>query len=228
MRIRRTLTRIHLWLGWLIGVPLLFWTISGLWMASRPIEEVRGEALKAAPPVLALPAQAALPKLARPARSMTLEQRVTGPLWIITYADGGFGRADPVTCRILPNIAAAEAQNLAVAALVETHRLESTKYFAANANPIDLRRQRPAWQVHFVGGANVYIDAESGAVLALRTTQWRVYDWMWGLHIMDLQGRDATSHFILILFAGFAAIGSILALILLPIASWRSRRHKAP
>jgi hypothetical protein len=49
MSARRTLYRFHLWLGWLVGLPLLFWTVSGLWMAARPIDEVRGSYLKAEP-----------------------------------------------------------------------------------------------------------------------------------------------------------------------------------
>ena len=35
--------RWHIWLGWLVGVPLLLWTLSGVAMVARPIEEVRGE-----------------------------------------------------------------------------------------------------------------------------------------------------------------------------------------
>ena len=41
----RKLAKWHIWLGWLIGVPLLMWTISGLFMVARPIEELRGEHL---------------------------------------------------------------------------------------------------------------------------------------------------------------------------------------
>ena len=39
---RPRLTRWHIWLGWLAGVPLLLWTISGLFMVAQPIETVRG------------------------------------------------------------------------------------------------------------------------------------------------------------------------------------------
>ena len=38
--------RWHIWLGWLVGVPLLLWTLSGVAMVARPIEEVRGEHLR--------------------------------------------------------------------------------------------------------------------------------------------------------------------------------------
>ena len=40
------LARWHIWLGWLVGVPLLLWTLSGLVMVARPIEEVRGTSLR--------------------------------------------------------------------------------------------------------------------------------------------------------------------------------------
>ena len=37
--------RWHIWLGWAAAIPLLLWTISGLFMTLRPIEQVRGVAL---------------------------------------------------------------------------------------------------------------------------------------------------------------------------------------
>ena len=40
------LGRLHIWIGWLVAVPLLLWTVSGLFMVSQPIETVRGENLK--------------------------------------------------------------------------------------------------------------------------------------------------------------------------------------
>ena len=46
--------RWHIWLGWAAAIPLLVWTASGLFMALRPIDEVRGEELRRTPaPLLA-------------------------------------------------------------------------------------------------------------------------------------------------------------------------------
>ncbi len=42
----RTLLRWHVWLGWLVGVPIIMWLATGLLMVSRPIEQVRGEHLR--------------------------------------------------------------------------------------------------------------------------------------------------------------------------------------
>src|SRR4028119_1572534 len=45
MHYRHLLRRWHIWLGWIIGIPFLLWTVSGLVMVAKPIEEVRGEGL---------------------------------------------------------------------------------------------------------------------------------------------------------------------------------------
>jgi hypothetical protein len=42
-----------------------------------------------------------------------------------------------------------------------------------------------------------------------------MFDFMWGLHIMDLQTREKTSHPILILFATLGLIGALIGCILM-------------
>ena len=58
-KIRRTafawIGRLHIWIGWLVAVPLLLWTVSGLFMVSQPIETVRGEHLKTKLEIFARP-----------------------------------------------------------------------------------------------------------------------------------------------------------------------------
>lgn len=218
-----TLARLHIWLGWLIGVPLLLWTATGLFMVSQPIERVRGEHLKAPPAPLTYRGPVRLPATAgRAVRSITLEQRVDGPRWVIAFADGGGRLADPVTGALLPPIDAASAAALARAAFAGTAALKGVERFAADAAPIDLRRERPSWCASFADGTRIYIDADTGAVLAVRTTLWRWYDFMWGLHIMDLQTREETSHPLLIGFAALALAGTLIGVVLL----FRRRRFR--
>ena len=77
------------------------------------------------------------------------------------------------------------------------------------------------WQARFADGTHLYIDDATGEVLALRTGQWRLYDLMWGLHIMDPQTRQDTQNPFVIVFAIAALIGATLGSILL------FRRRKA-
>jgi hypothetical protein len=63
--------------------------------------------------------------------------------------------------------------------------------------PLDLRKEVPGWQVAFADGTHVYVAA-TGELLAIRTRWWRVYDFAWGMHILDLKGREDTHHSFLI------------------------------
>jgi hypothetical protein len=156
-----------------------------------------------------------------------LEQRPWGAQWTIDYADGGVGRSDPATGRYLKQLTLLEARQVAQATYGGKGALTALKFVPADRNPLELRRERPAWEADFDDGAHLFIDAESGAVLAVRTGQWRLYDFMWGLHIMDLQTREDTHHPILIGMAALAGIGTILGLVLLPLASRRKRKRNA-
>ena len=88
------------------------------------------------------------------------------------------------------------------------------RYGAASA-PIDLRQHRPSWQVAYRDGLRVYVDAATGEVLAVRSAQWRAFDFMWGLHIMDLRGREDSSHPILIIAAALSLAGVLFGIALL-------------
>ncbi len=221
MTARRTLRRVHLWLAWIAGVPLLFWTLSGLWMSARPIEEVRGTALRAPVPALILPTVLVPP---RDARTLTLAMQGGRPVWLTALSDGREIRADVATGRPLPPVTRAEAARLAQAARATASSVTMVTHSTAASPPVELRRERPAWGVAFADGVHVFVDADTGAILALRSEQWRWYDWMWGLHIMDLGGREATHHALLIAFAAIALVGTIVGLVLLPLASRRRRR----
>jgi hypothetical protein len=217
MRPRHQLRRLHIWLAWIVGVPLLIWTASGLWMVARPIEEVRGTHLRAPAPVLP-PLSALVAPGGRPIGSLLLAPQNGRALWIATFADGGAARADPANGRWLPPVDETEARALARTGLLHPAAIRSVQRSPADRPPLDLRRARPAWTVEFADGVRVHLDADTGAVLAIRTRQWRLFDWMWGVHIMDLKGRENTSHPILIAAAALTLLATVLGLMLLPLA----------
>jgi hypothetical protein len=221
----RHLHKWHIWLGWLVGVPLIMWTASGLFMVARPIEEVRGEHLRAKPPILTATSPV-MPLLGpRPVERLTLEQRANGPVWIVQYNDGDLRRASPVTGALLSAISAPEAASLATSYYIGKSKQRSVRHFAADQAPLDLRKTRPSWQVSYHDGSRLYIDADTGSLLALRTTQWRWYDVMWGLHIMDLKTREDSHNLILILFASLAVFALLMAFGMQILRLQRRKHH---
>jgi hypothetical protein len=219
--IMQRFARWHVWLGWLLGVPMLLWTVSGLVMALKPIEEVRGEALRAeAAPIttqgLVFPGD----KIGT-ATAITLLQQVDGPAWIGTEPDGGKYRYSASDGTLIPPVIESEARRIADDAWAGTAALQGFTYYPADQAPADLRAPFNSWQAHFADGTNLYIRADTGELVATRTGWWRLYDFMWGLHIMDLQTREDSSHPVLIGFAALGAAGSLLGCVLL------FRRRKA-
>ena len=222
---RGLLALAHIWLGWIVGVPLLFWTVSGLWMAARPIDEVRGVHLKADPPALEVDRPLVVPAFPRDHGAPTavrLEQQQDGPVWIAVFAHGHEMRASARDGKWLPTVSEAEARAIADRWYAPRSAIISATHTPADAPPLDLRRERPAWGISFADGSNVYVDADTGSLLAIRSGQWRAYDWVWGVHIMDLQTREETSHPILIGFAAIAALSVAVGLILLPMRRRRT------
>ncbi|MEO8141514.1 MAG: hypothetical protein ABI617_02535 [Sphingomicrobium sp.] len=226
MKLRSTLRRWHIWLGWLIGVPMLFWSLSGVLMVIRPIEEVRGTALLADMP----PVRSTTPPIApaidiRPLTKLTLEQRAAGPRWVLSFADGASRLADPASGRLLPKLSAADAmREVMVRYQGKAKVIGATRTDPANP-PIELRRSMDGWMVAMSDGTHFYVDGGSGEVVARRTRWWRIYDVMWGLHIMDLQTREDAHNPWLIGFGITAAITTLLALILLPLTTRRKKKN---
>ena len=222
---RSALRRYHIWLGWLIGVPMLFWTLSGVVMVWKSNDEVRGVALLADPQPFALGTAPVAPRIeGRGLNSLTIEPRAAGPRWVLRFADGGTRLADPASGRLLPGYSAADAVREVMARYTGKARVVSVTRTDPAKPPLELRREIAAWAVSMSDGTRFYVDASSGEIVARRTRWWRFYDWMWGLHIMDLQTREDTHNPWIIGFGIATLVTTILAIVLLPMTTRRRRK----
>ncbi len=61
---------------------------------------------------------------------------------------------------------------------------------------------------------NVYQNPFSGEVVAIRSAQWRLWDLMWGLHIMDWIDRDNIGNIWLKVFSFIALFTSLSGIVL--------------
>jgi hypothetical protein len=221
----RNLAKWHIWLGWLVGVPIAMWLATGLFMVSRPIEEVRGEHLKREVTAEAL----VIPGSALAADDTNLaEMRVTmqggRAVAILTGLDGATRRVDFASGKALPPLDATAARALVADRITGGDKVRSVTLFSAENAPFDFRRPVAAWQVALEDGTNVYVGRDTGQIEAVRTRWWRWFDFAWGLHIMDLSERDDTSHAILIIFAALSLTGALIGCVLM---FRRRRAHRS-
>jgi hypothetical protein len=225
--VRSRLRRWHVWLGWLVGIPVLLWTLSGLVMIAKPIEEVRGEHLVRPSPEMRLATAPVAPSIGGlPIKSLKLEPRAAGPRWVVTAGDGTTRLADPASGALLPALSAADAAAEVSARYTGTAAIAGVKRVDPARPPLEFRREVPAWQVEMSDGTRFYVDSGSGEIAARRTSWWRIYDFFWGLHIMDLKTREDAHNPLLIGFAIAGLAMALLALALLPMTVRRRRREQ--
>ena len=77
-------------------------------------------------------------------------------------------------------------------------------------------RQLPLYQVitDHKDNIKVYLDALSGEVVAIRSSSWRIWDFLWALHIMDYIDRDNINNILIKIFSILALISSLSGVIL--------------
>ncbi|HEY0626657.1 MAG TPA: PepSY domain-containing protein [Allosphingosinicella sp.] len=222
-RISRAATKIHKWLALIVGIQILFWFASGLFMVHFPIGEVRGEdRMRNRPPDLFAPAAMsqqlaeALPD-GLPSASRMEVRRVLGRPYLLIerpearplLVDLDAGHvASPISAPLAAEIARADYSGDAALRRVSLVETESTEY----------RGTLPAWRVDFADDrdTSLYVAADLAKVTARRTDLWRTFDFFWGLHIMDWKGRENFNTWWLWLATALALVGVIAGLIMLP------------
>ncbi len=214
--------KIHRWLGLVVGLQVLAWMVSGLYFSLVPIEKVRGEHLTPDPATLAgvaladlvTPAQAsvvfkaAMPNV--PLESITIRRLRNKTVYLIGF-DGGHRAVDARSGRLLPALDEQQAVLLAQSALQQDWPVVSVQQITEEAPGSEYRgRALPLYRVDFEHASHprLYLDAWTGEVVARRTDTWRIFDFLWMLHVMDYETRDDFNHPLL---QTAAALGLIIA-----------------
>ncbi len=210
----------HKYLSILISIQLLLWTISGIYFAFNQIELVRGEQYR-------LP-QAFSVDLSKvnlvldSVKSIQVARRFGEEILIVRKETG------------------TEYLNLEGVALEKLSKTQATSIVSAvtSLTPLVVEeindpepgseyrgRNLPLFKVITQDKENdeinVYVDALSGQVVAIRSEQWRLWDLMWGLHIMDWETRDEINNWLLKLFSVLALISSLTGVFIFFRWDWK-------
>jgi uncharacterized iron-regulated membrane protein len=217
--------RAHRWLGLLLGLQVLFWTGSVLFFTSVDIQRVKAEHLvREVPPTDLragaadrLPLSAVLAAAPDPVRQAELVIVDARPMWRLqpVAATAPVRLVDAQTGTVVSPLDEATARRIAEEDYGGGTPVTGARLITADA-PIEYRGKLPVWQVAFAEdeGLRLYVAADSGKVVARRTNTWRVYDFLWSLHIMDYSGHEDFNHPLVIAFAAlamlFTASGGVL------------------
>jgi PepSY-associated TM region len=190
-------SRAHKWLALIIGVQLLIWFTSGALMSFLPINDVRGEHLVDRETVAPIPSET---RFANPAN---ISPRAGAPVQGISWHMlGGRAVAEVTTTKgitlfdaesgaPLPPVDAALATAIATAAWKSPAKPPAKASRVTRESP-EYRGALPAWRIAFADpdATSVFVAAETGKITAVRNGTWRLYDFFWGLHIMDWKNHE--------------------------------------
>lgn len=231
--------RTHRYLGVLLGIQFLLWTISGLYFSWTNIDEIHGDLQHKHSPHLPAAFNFVSPgivlsSLAEKADSIHQIEVVNilqKPFYFIRYFSNKNLKsvlANAETGAIKPSITKEEAIKIAAANFEGQPNLKSAEYITAVGSHDEYREKPlPAWKILFQheSNTNIYVAAQSGKVETFRNEKWRTFDLLWMFHTMDYKGRDNINNWVLRAFSIFGII-TILSGFLLFFISTKWFRKK--
>ena len=201
----------HKYLSLVISIQLLLWTISGIYFAFNKIELVRGEQYLIEQKVLKLNLKEVESRFS--GKNVNFIRRLDE--WIIKVeTDSGFSYTD------------LQGQNLDELNAEEVREVvrQSTNLIPLMAQRIDKQeiraefrgRNLPIFKVatSTTDNINVYVDAFTGEVTAIRSDSWRIWDFLWGAHIIDYSERENINNFLIKVLSILALISSLSGIVL--------------
>lgn len=200
--------RLHRYLMALIGIQVLIWMLSGLYMVIFDIDYIRGNHLTK--PIYIHPnvidqAQS----LSSIYQHYTVEDDISVLPFLnsAAYAFESEGKqqlVDVISGQSLLPLTESQVRTLAISQYRPAEKnISSITYFDEVAPSELAKRHLPVWRVTFESPFNdtLYISANTGQVVTKRHLWWRVFDIFWMLHIMDYETRSDVSNWLLRFFS---------------------------
>jgi len=203
----------HKYLSFFISIQLLLWTVSGIYFAFNKIENVRGEQYR-----LNQPADILLGELSfsiPDATDVNIKKRL-GDTIVIASTKSGMRYLD-TNGNPLNHITSDEA--MAIVEQATTLQPQRVEQVNDSSRGSEYRgRALPIYRVITKNAndaeINVYVNIYSGDISAIRSVQWRIWDLMWGFHIMDWVERDNIDNILLKIFSILALVSSLTGVLL--------------
>ena len=210
---RLIVRNIHKYLSFFISVQLLLWTVSGIYFAFNKIELVHGEQYRLTnfSNIELKEIDFKIPKTS----NIEIKKRLDETIIILssdedtTYLDSAGVPLNKISSEMAMLIVKENTTLIPIEAEEITSPKKGSEY---------RKRTLPLYKVVAKNEKdkliNVYLNIYSGEVTAIRSMQWKVWDVMWGFHIMDWRERDNIDNLLLKIFSILALVSSITGILL--------------
>ncbi|HET9398813.1 MAG TPA: hypothetical protein VFO45_08350 [Sphingomicrobium sp.] len=210
MRLRIAARKTHKWIALLMGVQVVIWSLSGVYMTIVHIDTIHGDHLVRTPPArfvdlrqLADPLAVASANAATGIRLSWIGDR---PVYVASAA-AGERSLDARTGAPIRPLDEAAIRAIASRLYAGGHRIASAELITAV--PAEIRgRKPPLWRVEFDhwNKPTFYLSPATGELVSRRHELWRIFDFVWMLHIMDYDERENVNNLLLRIFTWGAVL----------------------
>ena len=212
----------HKYLSFFISLQLLLWTVSGIYFAFNKIELVRGEQYRLTE---SFPINFDEVKFSRSdVQQVKAINRLGETIFVVSGGKGieyldSFGT---------PVNKLNKSEVFEIVSLSSTLKPIDLEEITESSKGSEFRgRDLPLYKVTSLNDKdkkiNLYLNIFSGEITAVRSLQWRIWDLMWGFHIMDWQTRDKINNIFLQIFSILALVSSISGILLFFKVDYKSR-----
>lgn len=240
----------HRYLGLIIGIQFLFWTLGGLYFSWNNLDDVHGKTLLKHERTYFedlnfSTLQKGIDRIKKDTKidsthSIRLINVFGNPVVQYRYFEQGHIKLqliDVTTGELNPALTAQECLELAEsklatqipikkATLLKKH--STGKHHEYRGKPLPAY----AFELDHISGTTIYVSPEQAQVTSVRNTNWRVFDFMWMLHTMDYDTRDHITNWVLRVFSilGLVTIfsGFYLFFLTSPTIKKLRRKNKPP
>ena len=197
--------KVHRYLGLIIGIQFLIWTISGLYFSWTNLDEIHGDQFMKNPiPKISFSGLTGLEEIPD-IKKLELINIANEPFYWVNekqlYNAKSGSKLDEIT----------EQQAIDI---VNFHLKEDLKISTIekieNVGPHHEYRGKPlpAYAIHFnhPEKSTAYVSAKNGKFQRVRHSSWRIFDFLWMGHTMDYNGRDNFNNILLRVFSLFGVL----------------------
>ena len=210
---RNIVRNTHKYLSFFISVQLFLWTVSGIYFAFNKIELVRGEQYRLTE---SFPIDFNVVKFSR---SDVQQVKAINRLGEIIFVVSGSKGTEYLDSFGTPVNKLNKSEIFEIVSSSSTLKPIDLEEITESSKGSEFRgRNLPLYKVTSLNDKdkkiNLYLNVFSGEITAVRSLQWRIWDLMWGFHIMDWQTRDKINNIFLQIFSILALVSSISGIML--------------
>ncbi len=219
---RNIVRNTHKYLSFFISVQLFLWTVSGIYFAFNKIELVRGEQYRLTE---SFPINFDEVKFSR---SDVQHVKAINRLDEVIFVLRGSNGIEYLDAFGTPVNKLNKSEIFEIVSSSSTLKSIDLEEITESSRGSEFRgRDLPLYKVTSLNDKdkkiNLYLNVFSGEITAVRSLQWRIWDLMWGFHIMDWQTRDKINNIFLQIFSILALVSSISGIMLFFKVDYKSR-----